>query len=90
LEFRVFVEAELAFVQRHTDKTNRKFDSQNVTLPESSPSSVIVFSDRHCQPSSILDSVLASKKEQLQRLTRRLELMTLNNSFFLLRGVLAC
>jgi len=36
-----------------------------------------------------LDSILARKKEELQRLTRRLELMPTHDSLFMLRNVLA-
>ena len=72
----------------HTDTTRSMFNSQNVTLPESSSSSV-VFLGSPMSAGHHLDSMLAAQKEELQRLTRRLELMPSHDSLFLLRNVLA-
>ena len=72
----------------HTDKTREMFNSQNVTLPESSLSSV-VFLGSPMLAGSHLNSMLAAKEEELQRLTKRLELMPSHDSLFLLRNVLA-
>lgn len=72
----------------HTVTTRCMFNSQNVTLPESSSSSV-VFLGSPMSAGQHLDSVLAAKKEELQRLTRRLELMPSHDSLFLLRNMLA-
>ena len=72
----------------HTDTTRSMFNSQNITLPESSSSSV-VFLGSPMSAGHHLDSMLAAQKEELQRLTRRLELMPSHDSLFLLRNVLA-
>ena len=72
----------------HTDKTRRMFASQNVTLPEST-SSTVIFLGSPMSTGQHLDSILAAKGEELKRLARRLELMPSHDSLFLLRNVLA-
>jgi len=72
----------------HNDKTRRLFTSQNVVLPETSSSSVILLG-APMTAGQHLDSVLEGKKDELRLLTRRLEFMPSHDSLFLLRNVLA-
>ena len=72
----------------HTDETRNLFASYNVALPETNPLTVI-FLGSPLSAGQHLDSLLECKKEELQLLTRRLELMPSHDSLFLLRNVLA-
>jgi len=71
----------------HTEETRRLFAANNVVLPETSPSTVI-FLGAPLSAGQHLDSVLAEKRQELQRRTKRLELMPSHDSLFLLRNVL--
>ena len=72
----------------HTDKSRTLFKSYDADLPETSSASV-VFLGSPMSAGHHLDSVLAAKTEEIQRLTRRLELLPSHDSLFLLRNVLA-
>jgi len=71
----------------HTEETRRLFAANNAVLPETSQSSVI-FLGAPLSAGEHLDSVLANRRHELQRLTKRLELMPSHDSLFLLRNVL--
>jgi len=71
----------------HTDETRQLFAANNVFLPETSRTTVTLLG-APLSAGQHLDSVLAEKKQELQRLTKRLELMPSHDSLFLLRNVL--
>ena len=71
----------------HSDDTRSLFASHGINLPETSPAEVILLgaplsADQH------LDAVLESKRHELQRLSKRLELMPSHDCLYLLRNVL--
>ena len=71
----------------HTDETRALFMTHGITLPETSPDAVILLE----APLSVgehIDSVLEEKRQELRLLTRRLELMPLHDSLYLLQHVL--
>jgi len=72
----------------HTDETKNMFTSQSIVFPETS-SSTVIFLGSPMSAGQHLDLILASKKEELQRLTRRLQLMPSHDSLFMLRNVMA-
>ena len=72
----------------HTDKSRTLFKSYDANSPETNSASV-VFLGSPLSAGHHLDSVLAAKTEEIQRLTRRLELLPSHDSLFLLRNVLA-
>ena len=72
----------------HTNETRNMFRAHNITLPETTASTVI-FLGAPMSAGQHLDSVLESKRDELRLLTRRLELMPSHDSLFLLRNVLA-
>ena len=71
----------------HTNKTRTLFATHNVTLPETSPSTVVLLG-APLSAGDHLDTVLDKKKQELSLLTKRLELMPAHDSLYLLRNVL--
>jgi len=71
----------------HTDDTRTLFTAHGIILPETSRSTVILLG-APLSAGQHLDSVLEGKREELQRLTRRLEFMPSHDSLYLLRNVL--
>jgi len=64
------------------------FTSQNIVLPETS-SSTVIFLGSPISAGQHLDLIPTNKKEELQRLTRRMHLMPSHDSMFILRNVMA-
>jgi len=73
---------------RHSDDTRNIFTAQNIVLPDTSWSTVI-FLGSQISAGQHLDLILATKEEELQWLTRRLELMPSHDSLFKLLNVMA-
>ena len=71
----------------HTNKTRTLFATHNVTIPETSPSTVVLLG-APLSAGEHLDTVLDKKKQELSLLTKRLELMPAHDSLYLLRNVL--
>ena len=71
----------------HTDATRSLFAANNVTLPETTPSSVVLLG-APLSAGPHLDSLLEERREELQLLSRRLQFMPAHDSLFLLRNVL--
>ena len=70
-----------------SDDTRSLFASQGINLPETSPADVILLG-APLSAGQYLDAVLESKRLELQRLSKRLELMPSHDSLYLLRNVL--
>ena len=66
----------------HTKKTRTLFATHNVTLPETSPSTVVLLG-APLSAGEHLDTVLDKKKQELSLLTKRLELMPAHDSLYL-------
>ena len=71
----------------HTVETRAMFTSYGINLPETSASEVI-FLGAPLLAGPHLDSVLERKRLELQRLSKRLELMPSHDCLYLLRNVL--
>mgnify|MGYP003478004916 CR=1 FL=1 len=71
----------------HTEETRRLFATQNIILPETSMSSVILLG-APLSAGQHLDDVLTVKRKELELLTYRLTLMPAHDSLYLLRNVL--
>jgi len=70
-----------------SDDTRALFASHGINLPETSPADVILLG-APLSAGPNLDAVLESKRLELQRLSKRLELMPSHDSLYLLRNVL--
>ena len=71
----------------HADDTRSLFASHGINLPETSPAEVILLG-APLSAGQHLDAVLESKRHELQRLSKRLELMPSHDCLYLLRNVL--
>ena len=71
----------------HTDATRLLFAANNVTLPETCPSSVVLLG-APLSTGPHLDSLLEERRQELQLLSMRLQFMPAHDSLFLLRNVL--
>ena len=70
-----------------SDNARSLFASLGINLPETSPADVILLGAL-LSAGQNLDVVLESKRLELQRLSKRLELMPSHDSLYLLRNVL--
>jgi len=70
-----------------SDCTRSLFASQDINLPETSPAEVVLLGAPRSAGHN-LDAILESKRLELQRLSKRLELMPSHDSLYLLRNVL--
>ena len=71
----------------HTKKIRTLFATHNVTIPETSPSTVVLLGTP-LSAGEHLDTVLDKKKQELSLLTKIFELMPAHDSLYLLRNVL--
>ncbi len=72
----------------HTADTRSLFASRGINLPETSSAQVILLGSP-LSAGQHLDAILRDKHQELQRLTKRLEMMPSHDSLFLLRNVLS-
>lgn len=70
-----------------SDETRSLFTSQGIYLPETSPDEITLLG-APLSTGQNLDAVLENKRLELQRLSKRLELMPSHDSLYLLRNVL--
>jgi len=71
----------------HSDVSRALFSASGVSLPETSKSAAILLG-APLSAGDHLDQILDDKKEELERLARRLKLLPSHDSLFLLRNVL--
>ena len=71
----------------HSDDTRSLFVSHGINLHETSPTEVILLG-APLSAGQHLDAVLESKRQELQLLSRHLELMPSHDCLYLLRNVL--
>lgn len=71
----------------HSDDTRSLFASRGINLPETSAAQVILLGSP-LSAGPHLDATLEGKHQELQRLSKRLELMPSHDSLYLLRNVL--
>lgn len=71
----------------HTDETRALFADYNIILPETNSEAATLLG-APLFPGQTLDSVLGSKRLELQLLTNRLSLMPSHDSLYLLRNIL--
>ena len=71
----------------HSMETRSLFQSRGIDLPETSAAQVILLGSP-LSAGQHLDAILECKHQELQRLTKRLELMPSHDSLYLLRNVL--
>ncbi len=70
----------------HTDESRLLFDANDVSLPESDSSNIILLG-APLSSGQNLDKVLEGKMQDLKRLSKRLECMPAHDSLYLLRNV---
>lgn len=72
----------------HTDATRSLFAANDITLLETSPSSVVLLG-APLSAGPHLDSLLEERRDELLLLSKRLQFMPAHDSLFLLRNILA-